>query len=39
MESLDSPVSNDILVVFYFSSFHGEIIGLRKTLSPDIIRR
>jgi hypothetical protein len=39
MQSLDSPLSNDILLVFYFSCFHGEIIGLRKIPSPDIIRR
>ncbi len=39
MQSLDSPLSNDILLVFYFSCFHGEIISLGKIPSPDIIRR
>ena len=39
MESLDSPLSNDILLIFHFSCFHGEISGLRKTPTPDIIRR
>ncbi len=39
MESLDLPLSNDILLVFPFSCFHCEIIGLRKIPSPDIIRR
>ncbi len=39
MESLDSLLSNDILLVFHFSCFHGEIIGLRKIPPPDIITR
>ncbi len=39
MKSLNSPLSNDILLVFHFSFFHGEISGLRKIPSPDINRR
>jgi hypothetical protein len=30
LDSLDSPLSNDILLVFCFSYFHVEIIGLQK---------
>jgi hypothetical protein len=39
MKSLNSPLSNDILLVFHFSCFHGDISGLRTTPSPDIIRK
>ncbi len=39
MESLHSPLSNDILLAFHFSCFHGEIINLQKIPSPDMIRK
>jgi hypothetical protein len=38
MESLDSPLLNDMLLAFHLLSFHSEIIGLRKMPLPDIIR-
>ena len=37
-DSLESPLSNGMLLFVYLSCFHSEISGLRKISSPSIIR-